>query len=607
MKSGAFKRALGLAFLYLGLFVVIVLVQFSRAPGLSEKYGALSVNASYQKANRGRAGLVPEKVRFSYAGLAFEISPKSPVESLGADGAASALALASVDKLPNGVRIKLSPGVEVRATSDRGTPERFVLAATAPEGVSVLRLRVAPSREVRFSEADGRRGLSFSGASYDLALGSATLDPSAGILSLRPGDSGLALSRIPAPMAVKPSPPAEGSVAQAPKDPDAFKAEISAWRDKVWSGIATTRFDADKLAWKGPDSASAFSEKALAAYLAESLARGVYSDALARARGAKDKWPDKLGYLSAPYLGGLVPKMKAFEASDLAEAKRLAQLVADKSPMILEKEGLLWFLIDRSPSSLAQDALRYLAGLDPAKLTVRQAIGLLGCVADSKSLLKDEGNPLRNQGAVADRLVAAVRKSQNGYFLITEDDGSTDLRLSLLAGVDLVAYGTASSKPALIGAGQSLVEGVLGLADAQGFEPSRVLVASGALAQRNGTILPEDIYPIVADNSYYPHETSFALDISPGIWAWTCTPSLTVQATSSRYLFLATFPAGRSHYLSFYGIRPFANIQLYDIDYNPDNDFESYDASGYLYNKSANALYMKMKHKKDAEDIKLSF
>jgi hypothetical protein len=111
----------------------------------------------------------------------------------------------------------------------------------------------------------------------------------------------------------------------------------------------------------------------------------------------------------------------------------------------------------------------------------------------------------------------------------------------------------------------------------------------------------------VADNSYYPHETSFALDISPGIWAWTCTPSLTVQATSSRYLFLATFPAGRSHYLSFYGIRPFANIQHSDIDYNPDNDFESYDASGYLYNKSANALYMKMKHKKDAEDIKLSF
>jgi hypothetical protein len=391
------------------------------------------------------------------------------------------------------------------------------------------------------------------------------------------------------------------------KDPDAFKAEISAWRDKVWSGLASTRFDADKLTWKGPDALPVFSEKALVAYLAESLARGSYPDALVRARGAKGKWPDKLGYLSAPYLGSLVPRMKAFEASDLAESKRLTQLVSDKSPTVLEKEGLLLFLIDRTPRSVAQDALRYLAEVDPAKLTVRQAVGLLDCVVDSKSVLKDEENPLRNQGVASDRLVAAVRKSSNGYFLVTEDDGSTDLHLALLAGTVLVAYGTASSKPMLVGVGQSLVEGVIGLADAQGFEPAHVLVASGAFAQRTGTIVPEDLYPLVADNPYYPHETSFARDLAPGIWAWTCAPSLVVQAGTSRYTFIATFPAGRSHYLSFYGIKPFVNIQLYDIDYSPDNDFESYDASGYLYNKGAAALYIKMRHKKDAEDIKLSF
>jgi len=348
--------------------------------------------------------------------------------------------------------------------------------------------------------------------------------------------------------------------------------------------------------------------------LSESLVRGSYSDAIARARSAREKWPDKLGYLSAPYLGGLVAKMRAFEASDLAEAKRLTQLIADKSPAVLEKEGLLRFLVDRSPASLAQDALRYLAEVDPAKLTIRQAAGLLGCAVDAKSLLKDDANSFRNGGpaapaaaAAADRLALAIAKSSSGYFLVTEDDGSTDLRLSLLAGTALVSYGSAASKSALVGAGQSLVEGVLGLADAQGFEPARVLVASGAVSGRIGTMASEDIYPLVADNPYYPHERSFALDISPGVWAWTCAPSLTVQASPSKYMFVATFPAGRSHFLSFYGIKPFANIQLYDIDYSPDSQFEIYDASGYLYNKDSSALYMKMKHKKDAEDIKLSF
>jgi hypothetical protein len=610
MKSGAFKRALGLLLLYLGLFVVIVVAQFSKGPGLSEKIGSLSVSATYPKSGRGRAGVAPESVRLSYAGLSFEISAKTPAESLGADGGVAPLALAAVDKLPNGVRIDFSQGAQITAIASQKPPERFALTASAPAGVAGLRLRLVASHDARFTEAAGRRGLSFAGSSYDLALGAAALDQGAGLLALRPGDSGLALSKLAEPVPVKPSPPGapEAFVAQAPKDPEAFKAEIAAWRDKLWTGLSSTRFDADRLTWKGPDAVPAFSERALAAYLAEALARGSYADALARMRSARAKWPDKLSYLSAPYLGGLVVKMKALDASDLAERKRLTQLVADKSPLIFEKEGLLRFLVDRSPSSLLQDALRDFAEADPAKLSVRQVVGLLGCVVDSRSTLKDEENPFRNNaGAAADRLVAGIHRSSGGLFLVTEDDGSSDLRLSLQAGVYLAAYGAAASKPSLVGAGQSLVEGVLGLADAQGFGPARVQVASGASAQQSGAMAPEDIYPIVSDNAYYPHETSFARDIAPGVWAWTCAPSLTVQASSARYTFIASFPAGRSHYLSFHGIRPFTNIQLYDIDYSPDSDFESYDASGYLYDRGAGSLYMKMRHKKDAEDIKLSF
>jgi hypothetical protein len=607
MKSGVFKRAIGLTFLYLGLFVVIVLVQFSRGPGLSVKIGGLSVNASYPKA--ARAGSAPEAVRLAYAGLVFEISPKSPAESVGADGVARRLALASVEKLPNGARVKLAPDVEILVVADRGQSRRVTVSASAPEGVAVLRLRFSTARDLRFASAKGVRSLVYAGGSYDLALGAGSFDPESGFLSLHPGDSGFTLAKVVPPAPPKPSRPGSGEAvaAQAPKDPEAFKAEIAAWRDKVWSGLSSSRFDADKLAWKGPDAASAFSERALTAYLAESLARGYYSDALVRVKGAKDRWPDKLGYLSAPYLGGLKSKMKSAEAADAAEVNRLTQLVTDKSPSILEKEGLLRFLVDRAPKELAGNALPYITAMDPAKLTIRQTVGYLGCAAESGLLSKDDANRFPNSLVAAEKLVAAVRKTSSGYFLVTEDDGSTDLRLSLLAGTALAAVGAASSKPNLVGAGQSLVEGVLGLADAQGFEPSRVVAASGELGQRSGAILPEDLYPIVADNPYYPHEVSFARDVEPGVWAWTCAPSLTAQTGSSSYTFLASFIAGRSHYLSFYGIKSFANIQLYDIDYSPDEEFESYDASGYLYHRDAKVLYLKMKHKKDVEDIKLFF
>jgi len=616
MKTGVLKRTLGLILLYCGVFVLIVLVQFSGSPALSQKIGVFSMSASYPKTSHGRptAGAAPESVRLSYAGLAFEISPKSPAESLAADGTATPLSLVSAAKLPSGASVKLSSGVEIRASVQGSSAESFSLAATAPDGVAAVRLRLVPSQGLGFSASGDKRTMSSSGKAYDFALGAAAFDQASGLLTLKPGDAGLSLSWIapskPAKSASATSVP--GKLASlAPKDADAFKAEIAAWRDKVWTGLSTVRYDSDKFAWKGPDGVPVFSEKALAAYLAEAAARGSYADAITRARGAKEKWSDKLGFLTAPYLGGLYSKMTASDAADQNEVKRLTQLVVDKSSTIFEKEGLLRFLVDRAPSSLSRDALAYIAGVDQAKLSMRQAVGLLSCAVDAKSLLKDESNFLSaSVAAVADRIAASVRKTSSGSFFVDGEgsDGGSDLRLSLLAGEALVAYGQASSKPNFVGLGQSLMEGVMALSDTQGFSPSRVVATKeGSVDQKEGSILPEDIYSILADNPYYPHEVSFARDAGPGVWAWTCASSLTVQSSASRKVFTVGFFVGRAHYVTIYGIKRFANIQLYDIDYSPDNDFESYDASGYRHDIDKGVLYLKMKHKKDSEDIKLSF
>ena len=75
--------------------------------------------------------------------------------------------------------------------------------------------------------------------------------------------------------------------------------------------------------------------------------------------------------------------------------------------------------------------------------------------------MKDEENPFIKLSGAADRIVGAVHKSSEGFFLATEDDGSTDLQLSLLAGTYLVRYGTIESKDMFVGIGQSLVESAL--------------------------------------------------------------------------------------------------------------------------------------------------
>ena len=51
------------------------------------------------------------------------------------------------------------------------------------------------------------------------------------------------------------------------------------------------------------------------------------------------------------------------------------------------------------------------------------------------------------------------------------------------------------------------------------------------------------------------------------------------------------------------GIRPFYRIQIHEIDFRTDPRFEMYNSSGYVYDERTRTLLLKMKHKKDDEDI----
>lgn len=609
MKSGALRRGIGLVFLYVGIFILLVLAQFSKGPGFSERIGGLTASATFPKAGRGQVA-APERVRISYAGFTIELSPKAPAEILAPDGSSRFLPPKAVAKIEGGVRVELASGYELRAVVQREQRELFSLSVVPPPGsaVSAIRLPLSSRSAIPYA-SNGKLVLSAGGSSYDVAMASASVERDVGRLVFRADGRGLgsmAIARAAKPVA-RPSSQADKLVARTPKDAAAFAAEIAPWRDKAWASLSATRLDAAAVTWKGADGASAFSEKALAAYLAESLARGVFEDAYEIGKEARKRWPDRLSYLTAPYLGGLMPKMQALEAADAAESKRLAQLVSDASPALCEKEGLVRFLLDRASTKLALDCLGALASLDPAKINLRQAVGLLGCVADALSMLEPSKNPLADRGSVADRLVAAVRSAPEGFFLSAEEDGSCDLRLSAVAGRYLVSYGERAGKPELVGVGQGLIEGAMAVADDRGIAPARLTVRDGTVEQKMGALGPEELYSVIADNPYYPREVSFYRDVGPGVWAWTCAPSLSVQAGDAGCVFTARFPEGSAHYLTIYGIKPFANIQLYGIDYSPDREFEIYNASGYLYEDDRRALYLKMKHKKENEDIRLSF
>jgi hypothetical protein len=68
-----------------------------------------------------------------------------------------------------------------------------------------------------------------------------------------------------------------------------------------------------------------------------------------------------------------------------------------------------------------------------------------------------------------------------------------------------------------------------------------------------------------------------------------------------------TFPAGETHYMIVRGIRAFNKIQLYNMDYRTDPQFERYDSSGWSYNAQEQTLILKMKHRATVEHIRIVY
>lgn len=590
MKSGFWRRASIAALVYALVFVALVLLQYSSAPGFSWRSGIVSLHGAAVKTK------APSTPAFdlSIDGLRMRVDAKHQAMIVLADGTKVPVDFRSIQKDDAGATLLFS-GKLTFAIATSGQSVRMTLSSADPTA-KFLELPAELPQSSAWTRSDRSSVVVAQGNSWRISLPSSAFS-----------DSSVDLP-IGVPLLVEALPKiVPGKTNFIVKSDADFRQSILAWLDKAWSGLSDSRFDQASFKWKMADGSSAFSEQALAAWLAEAFRRGQGEAAIAKARQGQDVFARSLTWQTVPFFGNTLARMPDLEAADASQARQLASQVAARDPSILETPDLVQRLVDRSPKGLYADAIAFLATLDPSLLTQRQKVGLISAAAAASSLLRGSTDVLPNHVAAEAQVLASLTQTGDLWYLESSADGKVDVTLSLDAGFALIDLGKAEGKDNLLAAGQALVDGVLALGDDKGFLPANIEIVSGAVATKTGSIAPEALYGDIADNPWYPHEVSFAKDLEQGVWAWTCAPLLTVDATSAKRVFSVTYPVGDTHFLVFYGIGRFSNIKLYGIDYSPDSQFESYNVSGYFYRGSASALYLKMRHKTEIEKVELDY
>jgi hypothetical protein len=601
MKLNTLQRSALISLLYIGIIAGLVFLQFSNRDRFQENSGAISVSGS-RSGDSDPSGF-PSELTLSFKGLGFVFGSGRPVTVTDASGGKAVILPRSYVRSARSVSIGLEKGVRL-SFETTAAGDAFSVDAALPDGGPAAIEFPYTLSNASLDEVKDSLSIRSHGVQYDLTLSEgAKIEIDRHVISLRSdgGRISLAARKTPVKIAVAPD-----SQAPKPIDGKAFRALSDAYVDKAWRGLKDSRWDSSQGTWSYGGE-SRFTEEAFIALIAEAHRRGQYGDLSSTINGIAKNRADRLTWKSDVYFGSIVRKTEALYAQDQAERDRISKLVAAKDASVFETPHLTRFALDRAPADLSQKIFAFAASLGPDGLSLRQIVGLTACLAEAEAFLPGGANPyLRFEPLIEKKILPAMTKAPEGYLLTTDPTG-VDLLIQARAAAALMAWGDARYSDAFTGMGQALMQGLFALCDDSGVLPATLALKDTAIAGRSGVLAPEMIYDLVSGNPYYPHEVSLYKQAGAGAWAWTCSPDLKYEGSSGQASLGASWPQGMTHYLTVFGIEPFSLIQLYDIPYSPDSEFESYNVSGFLYVRSNKTLFLKMKHKAEREYVRMTF
>ncbi len=564
MKERWFPRLVGLFGLYILVLAVLVVAQFTRRTAFTLTVASMAVSGNYRDlglpknaAPGGEQALSGDTSVF-FGGMEFSLTEK---QGLAPETMTSGEGL---------LRFRLADGssLEFRTLFSGGSELLQIQASLGPKSAQ-LKLPFRPLRSSRI-EAAGKNSFILAAADQRYTFTRARLNLEDRTILLNAAGNSAFYGAVPAKKAFSPGEYALAEAADAPT----YEQELTRRRRTAFGRW-------ERAMAENPG------EEIVVAYVAESGRAGNYRSAVATTPAAFLNGPRR-GYPSAVYFGGLDAALRSLSAAEREHLGRLSRLANERSPDLIAEPHVVAFLAVRGSNALIGDIVGLLKALDPAALTTAAAAGILEGWSDWRQYRGAEANPFDALVDQARFIVSgAIRKTEQGDPYV--DSGSPgDPVLSLRVGAALAVYAAAAK-----------------LTDWEVL--GRSLVLSALKAAEQDAAVSAGLFLLLQAGAYAPRAVALAAETGTSLWAWTGAVAATARQAEGMLDIAVDFPVGETHYLLVRGIKPFARLQLYDIDFRTDPRFERYDSSGWAYSASEQTLLVKMKHRSPTEHIRIYF
>jgi hypothetical protein len=599
---------MGLLFLYLGIFVVLVMIQFTKQRGFTRRIGPMTISGHYgefpiQMADIGNntvSGAYPLEggLTVFFGGMEFRLRSGREFGLLRPGGDKDAVLPRIMNISGSSVIFGFPDGTQLVfdiLNAGTGSPELRITGLFGEE-YEGLEIPYRPLRTSRIRDTgSGQFAVMTEGIYYSFNL--SRLDGSRKVLILNTDDPVAIYRAVPERKEFVP----EEFVLPSVIDESQYNAAIDRWRDEaysLWSRAVRNTGD----------------ESLVMAFAGESVHRGAYQAAIAEISPAfirEASWT----YGASVYLGRLDQGLRTLSDSEADAVARLSALISAKSKDLFLEPHVIDFYGIRGYNHLIDGIAALARSLDPATLSSDLVPGILEAYAEWKTYRFQGDNPFESLIESVYLIIAdGIASPANGVFYF--QDAYADTEYNLRLGLALDKYGRQSGRDAWGALGRSLVISVLSRTE-NGSVPKKFGISgaedSGSGSETRGAVVPASTDRIDSLALYrwfsgaaYPHAVSIGAPVN-GVWAWTASTSITVSQENNILDIAVSFSLGETHYMLIRGLRPFVKIQLYDIDYRTDPQFERYDSSGWAYSASERTLLLKLKHRSPVEHIRVFY
>ncbi len=607
MGSRLHKAYLLIPVLYAGIIGFFFFMHFSQDAGFTDHIGPITISAHRSGKTDNTRALLNAQVRCN--GIEFLFQGQDCVELTYENNTTEKLSLIDYKRYANGIDLGFTKGFILKfMISDNETDS--IAVSYVPENDRIrsisFSLRQAAGATVK---PVGRLPCYFvqnvkTGFYLNLPAGS-QFSVERQVLTLYPGTKQNRQILIEGGLDVKTDPYAYWFGKEFPTaDEAAYRKALKTFLDKAYNGWKTARYRAETSSWRYPSEDIVFQENTVAAFLAESIPRNTYDVALAQAKRITEKTArNSLTVFTNPYLGNLINTTVASWQEEALEIEKVRNLIIKRDETVFRKEGLLRFIVDKSLFALMNDMADFAQKASFSASDMQTSIGMLNTFLECKEIMPDSADSFGRFAAIPREILLENSVYVNDGLFIEKEQGRISIKDSISAGAGLLRFGNATNNELMKTAGRVLISSALAWADAETGMLPEILVRKGSKIEgKEGYLLPEDIHPLLTEHGFYPKNVFLGNGAEETLQLYTIADVESFTTTEKQSVITVSFPAGYIHHMTIRGVKPFAEIRLWDIRWKTDPQFQIY-STGWVYDEKTQTLYVKLKHRNNKENI----